>query len=144
VINIPVTLLEKIKHEAEVARPNECCGLLVGNAVGENISLTRVVPSPNTKIDNDVNGHNSFEIDPKIHFDLLREVKKTGETIVGNYHSHPGKPPIPSKRDIENAFEKNHVWLIIGVDKNGQANEFGAFYLDRKNAHITNLEIVEI
>lgn len=143
-IKIPVTLLEKIKRAAEAAYPNECCGLLVGNKTGESISLTRTVPSPNTKIDNEDTGHDSFEIDPKIHFDLLREIDGTGEIIIGHYHSHPDKPPTPSKRDIENAYEENHVWLIVGVDKNGRVNDFGAFYLERKNGRINNVKIIEI
>ena len=139
-INIAVTLLEKIKHEAEAAYPNECCGLLVGNKTGETISITRNVPSPNTKID-DGNGRDSFEIDPKIHFDLLREIKQTNEIIIGNYHSHPGKSPTPSERDIKNALEPNHVWLIVGVNNDGKAGECMAFNIDGASGKVSNIKI---
>jgi len=141
VINIPVALLEKIKREAENAYPNECCGLLVGNKTGEIISITRTVASPNTKIDDDGNGHDSFEIDPKIHFDLLREVKQADEIIIGNYHSHPGKPPTPSERDIENAFETDHVWLIVGVNNDGKAGECRAFDIDGTSGKVSDIKI---
>ena len=142
-INIPVTLLEKIKREAENAYPNECCGLLVGNKTGEIISITRTVASPNTKIDDDGNGRDSFEIDPKIHFDLLHEVKQTDEIIIGNYHSHPDNMPTPSGHDIKNAFDPNHIWIIIGIDNFGRAKDYGAYYLGRKNSPVTAVKIIE-
>lgn len=141
-ISIPENILKNIFNEAEVAFPNECCGLLVGRQTLKQVSVIRSLSSPNTKIENGGAGRtDSFEIDPKIHFDLLRELEGGDEQIIGHYHSHPGKSPEPSLRDLKSAYEENHVWLIIGVDKNGRANAAGAFYLNCETGNIVELEI---
>ena len=140
-ITIPENFLDIIRTEAEAAFPNECCGLLVGTENGSDKVVTRVVPSPNTKVDSEGTGHKNFEIDPKIHFDLLRELKDGSENIVGHYHSHPGKPALPSAHDIDNALEPEHIWLIMDVDENGRAAGLGAFHIDGENGNVGVVEI---
>ncbi|MCK4938754.1 MAG: M67 family metallopeptidase [Rhodospirillaceae bacterium] len=140
-ITIPENFLDIIRTEAEAAFPNECCGLLVGTENASDKVVTRVVPSPNTKVDSEGTGHKNFEIDPKIHFDLLRELKDGSENIVGHYHSHPGKPALPSAHDIDNALEPEHIWLIMDVDENGRAAGLGAFHIDGENGNVGVVEI---
>ncbi len=142
-IHIPENFLDIIRAEAEAAFPNECCGLLVGTVNGDNIIITKVVPSPNTLVDDSAGGHKSFEIDPKVHFDLLRELKDKAEDIIGHYHSHPGQPAEPSMHDINNAYEIEHLWFIISVDNNGAAKDLGAFRIDNKTRKIAKVKFIE-
>lgn len=119
-IRIAQPLLDQITAAAEAAYPLECCGLLTGRgAVGGALEVLRVVPSANLAAGD---RRDSFEVDPQVRFDLMRELGEIGdaapgdERIIGHYHSHPDHPAEPSARDLEMAFEPDMVWIIVGVD----------------------------
>jgi proteasome lid subunit RPN8/RPN11 len=140
VIRLPDTLLKTIAHEAEAAYPMECCGLIAGKreAAGEDILITRVQPSPNVA---DGDRHDSFLVDAKIQFDMMRELGDGPEQIVGNYHSHPDHPPRPSDRDKQSVYYPDHVWVIIGVEE-GHAGETAAYLFDQAADTFRQVEIV--
>jgi len=98
-IAIPTDLLDTIKAHAEATYPKECCGLLVGVTAPDGmVHVQRVVPSPNTT---QKNQKDSFEVDAKVRFDVMRSHENTDQDIVGHYHSHPDHPAKPSKTDID-------------------------------------------
>lgn len=113
----------------------------MGTSVGEDITITRIIPSPNTLVNSSGGGNDSFEISPKVRFDTMREINDSDENIVGHYHSHPGKGCMPSNRDIESAFEPELVWLIIGTGKDGKALDMGAFRLNSQTRDVANIGI---
>ena len=104
--------LEAVASHAESAYPAECCGLLVGTAGVREWRVRRVVPSRNLA---PAPGRDRFEVDPALHLKLHRELRETGEGIVGLYHSHPDGQPAPSATDLESAWEPGLVWLITAV-----------------------------
>ncbi len=126
-IHIPSPLLAQITEAAEAAYPKECCGLLTGreNDAGD-IRVTRVAPSPNVT---EADTRDSFLVDAKLQFDLMRELGDGPEQIIGHYHSHPDHPPQPSERDRQSAFYPDHVWVIVGVD-DGRAGDVAAYRFD--------------
>jgi proteasome lid subunit RPN8/RPN11 len=134
-IFIPGGLLKVIIDEAEAAFPDECCGLLIGrdwSEDGQNNGrvVTRIAPSPNvTKND----PKTSFEVDPKIQFDLMREIRGTNKHIIGVYHSHPNNPAQPSSKDLAQAWEPDLTWLIVSVI-DGQATHTSAHALNNDNS----------
>lgn len=96
----------------EAAYPEEACGLLVGRtdvhgtfAVGRVIAATNVATAPQRR----------FEIDPRVHFAVLRELRGGSERIIGHYHSHPDGPAAPSKHDVACACDRQLVWLILAI-----------------------------
>ncbi len=129
-IHIPQPLLKSIMEAAEAAYPLECCGLLVGRgeAAGD-VMVTRVEPSPNRS---EGDRRKSFLVDPKIQFDLMRELDDGPDDIIGNFHSHPDHPPRPSDHDLQSVFYPEHVWIIVAVD-DGRAGEIAAYSFDEKN-----------
>lgn len=118
------TQLHKIEKAAEAAYPAECCGLLVG-AVGDDgvTRVSRVVVSRNLVADA---RKDRFEIDPQVHFDLMRELRGTAEQIVGHYHSHPNHPAEPSTTDAAMLFDMKLIWLITAVGE-GKVQNTAAF-----------------
>ncbi len=144
-IRIPPPLLRQITLAAEAAYPEECCGLLAGRdhgggsgggSGGGGVTVTRAVAS-----DNVAAGPNErFEVDPKVRFDLMRDIGDGPERIVGHYHSHPDHPASPSERDLDRAFESGLVWLIIAVE-NGVAADTQAWRLDGKTKTTHKIEI---
>ena len=121
-ISLSKASLKDITDAAENAYPRECCGLLAGytDETGGRL-ITRVVLSRNLSSGDT---RDSFEVDPKVRFDLMRNLEQVGngETIVGHYHSHPNSPALPSSRDLAMAHEPNLVWVIVAVH-NGVVTE---------------------
>ncbi len=109
-----------IRDAAAAAYPEECCGLLVGiGDVDGDLWVQRAVTSHNLSAGDRLD---SFEVDPKVRFDLMRELGLAKDSdvappprIVGHYHSHPDHPAEPSERDRQQAFEPEFVWLIASV-----------------------------
>jgi proteasome lid subunit RPN8/RPN11 len=129
----------RILDLAEVAYPEECCGLLVGiDEPPGRIVVSRLVESRNVRTDR---ARDRFEIDPQIRIAIEREVRGGPERIVGHYHSHPDHPARPSVTDLESAFEPNLAWLIVGVT-GGRAGELNAYRLDESRGEFVSLPIV--
>ena len=105
-----------IRDAAARAYPEECCGLLVGRGqVDGTLIIERAVTSRNLSAGS---RRDSFEVDPKVRFDLMRDLEArpaAGRRIVGHYHSHPDHPAVPSERDREQAHEPEFIWLIAAV-----------------------------
>ena len=132
-IRIPAGLLQQIAEAAEAAYPKECCGLVAGTGDGtDGFQVTRVVASANVASGDHAD---SFEVDPQVRFDLMRELGEigdapnSGERLIGHYHSHPDHPPVPSDRDLAAAYEPDMVWIIAAVDA-GRVTALTAHRLD--------------
>lgn len=137
-IIINAELLSKIENAATIAYPAESCGLLMGHGtIKDRLVITRVEISPN-RTENDK--QDSFEIDPQLRFDLMRELEGGSEQIVGHFHSHPNGPAQPSTRDADQAWEPELVWVITSI-ANGQLEETAAYRFDENSKQFHALEI---
>ena len=123
VITLDPAHLEAVAGHAEAAYPAECCGLLIGAAAGARLwRVRRVVQSRNLA---PAGRRDRFEVDPALRLKLQRELRGSGEAVVGLYHSHPDGPPTPSATDLDSAWEPGLVWLITAV-RGGRAIETSA------------------
>ena len=126
-IFLPRAVVTHIAEAAEAAYPDECCGLLVGRAEASGDRLvSRAAASPNVA---EGNTRDSFLVDPKIQFDLMRDLGDGPYSIVGHYHSHPDHGAVPSERDRKSVFYPDHVWVIVAVD-DGRAGDMTAHLFD--------------
>ena len=69
-----------------------------------------------------------FEIDPQERIHIERELRDTKEKVIGHFHSHPNNTSLPSKTDIEMAFEPQLLWLIVSI-VDGNFRNFGIYKL---------------
>ncbi len=140
-ISLPRPLLAVIAGAAEAAYPEECCGLLAGRRADDGaIVVSRVQPSPNLS---GGDKRRSFEVDPKVRFDLMRELEAdaaAGEEIVGHYHSHPFSAAAPSARDQEMVYEPDMVWLIMSAE-GGRAGQTTAHLADPEGGRLHQIEL---
>lgn len=133
--------LEQIQRIAEQAYPHECCGILVGRASEDNRTVGRLVAAENRRTDSPAN---RYLIDPELIRDMEKQLRSSGEEIVGFFHSHPDVPARPS------SYDRDHAWpwysyLIVSV-KGGKAGEAASWRLreDRSGFEGEELELVEL
>jgi proteasome lid subunit RPN8/RPN11 len=100
-------VIDAIVAHARAASPSECCGLLLGtgSVVEEARPARNVSDCPTIR----------FVIDPRDHFDALREGRRHGLKVVGFYHSHPHSPAEPSETDLAEAAYPDHLCLIVSL-----------------------------
>ena len=134
VLYLPSALRAKIEHEARVAFPNECCGLIEGARDGETVDAVALHPAKN--LSNEVD---RFEINPADHFAALRAGRENGRAIIGCYHSHPNGNPEPSERDRAGAIDEGFIWLVCGV--RAEVTQIGAFIFE--NGGFRALKLLE-
>lgn len=112
-ILLPAALLRRIEVAAQVAYPEECCGLLIGfREPAGGVTVTEIAESVNIA---PAPRRERFEVDPALRFATMRRLRAGGEEIVGHYHSHPDVPARPSGHDAAQAYEPELVWLIVAV-----------------------------
>ena len=113
-IYIPQQIIEGIIEQARNELPNEACGLLVGEIIGDGIEAACRVHTqyPMENIDR---SPEHFSFDPKEQFAVLREARAQGLRIIANYHSHPQSPSRPSQEDIRLAFDPNILYVILSL-----------------------------
>ncbi|TRW14553.1 Mov34/MPN/PAD-1 family protein [Glacieibacterium frigidum] len=107
-LGISSSAAEAILAHARADHPREACGLLVGRS-GQ---VTRIVPADNVA----ARPHAIFEIDPATLLRVHREVRASGEVVLGHYHSHPNGRAEPSRADAARAVTDGQVWVIAAND----------------------------
>lgn len=101
---------DEIVAYARAGLPNEVCGLLGGTVEGEKKSVEKVYYLRN--IDE---SREHFSMDPKEQFAAIKDIRKNGWKLIGNFHSHPESPSRPSREDKRLAFDKNMRYLILSL-----------------------------
>jgi proteasome lid subunit RPN8/RPN11 len=104
-------------HARESA-PNECCGLLIGRS-GE---ITRTVRA--TNIDS---SPTRYLIDPRDHLAAIHAARSEGRRVVGAYHSHPARPPVPSDSDLAEANWGSTFLYVIVSPAEAAGNQVRAY-----------------
>jgi len=99
--------LKFMKEDCMLRRPEEACGLIVGQFEDSRARATDVMPVRNESM-----SEVRFSIDPVVMFKALKKSEEKGETIIGVYHSHPVGPE-PSHTDVSYMEDTSYVWVIV-------------------------------
>lgn len=110
--------------EAHAARgyPEEVCGFLIGH----DRTVSRVLAAENAVADA-ASRRNRFSLSPDRVYEADRDARRTGESLIGVYHSHPDHPARPSPTDREWAWP-GYVYIIVAV-ADGRIADFTAWTL---------------
>ena len=131
-LELPRAAEDAVHAAAREGYPFEICGALVGHLAGTSAQVTRVVPFPNTA--EETQRRRRFVIEPVAIVHLERDLRKTGESLLGFYHSHPDHPAQPSATDLEYfRLWPQTVWLIVPVAK-GEPGAGRAWVLEGADA----------
>jgi proteasome lid subunit RPN8/RPN11 len=112
-IIIPSRWLGVLIEAAERAYPEECCGLLIGRRLPDDLrTVTGVVASRNVARGR---RQSAFAVDPRLRFGVSRALRESEDRLIGHYHSHPDAAAVPSAGDLAMAFEPELLWVIVAV-----------------------------
>jgi proteasome lid subunit RPN8/RPN11 len=97
--------LEAIEAHARRVVPQECCGLLIGDAerIDEAVAVENHAHDPLRR----------YEIDPKDIIAAIKRCRGTPRRVIGAYHSHVLRSPEPSESDRAEAAG-DFLYLIAG------------------------------
>lgn len=87
---------KQLLAHAKACLPEEACGLLGGHGdVAEAFyPVTNALHSPT-----------EFFMEPTEQLKAFKQLLKDGYELVAIFHSHPPAPPVPSRRDLEQAYD---------------------------------------
>jgi proteasome lid subunit RPN8/RPN11 len=111
-LKIGDTLLEKIKSHARRTYPEECCGILLGDASESTRWVSDTIELANAS---EANRRRRFIITPDDYTIAEELARDRGLEILGFYHSHPDHPARPSDFDLEHAMPW-WSYVIVGVE----------------------------
>ncbi len=103
--------LEEIRRTAALEYPHECCGILIGGLEDGKKTVTQLLVAQNKRQDS---LQNRYLIDPAVIYRVESELRGTGRSILGYFHSHPDAPARPSLYDQEHAWPW-YSYLIVSV-----------------------------
>ena len=107
-LRISRTQRQQLVEWANDAKPQECCGLLLGhNGVVDQVVLAANVASDPAQ---------EFEIDPSTLIAAEKAARAGGLSMLGYFHSHPNGSAEPSPTDARMAAADGRWWLIIAGD----------------------------
>lgn len=138
-LRLPESLLDEIRRHGEAAYPAECCGALVGRALGDGgKEVVRLAPAVNRRTDDP----HRYLIAPDDLRRLEAEARRESLEVVGYYHSHPDHPARPSAFDTEHAWPW-YSYLIVRIE-GGRAADAASWVLDddRPLMHPESLEVL--
>ncbi len=131
---------KQIEAHGERDYPHECCGLLIGrfDEDGRKV-VVETFPLENAR--EAEARHNRTLILPKDVMCGERYAHEKKLDIVGNYHSHPDCPAVPSQYDLDHALP---VWSYIIVSiVEGKAVEMFSWEMENDRSKF-NEEVCEI
>jgi proteasome lid subunit RPN8/RPN11 len=99
-------LLEKMLQQIKEEFPNEACGILAGREgrVEKVYEMSNIDKSLST-----------YFMDAKEQLKVMKEMRNSGQEMVGIYHSHVASPAYPSGHDVEMAFYPEVSYVIISI-----------------------------
>ena len=136
--------LEAIRRHAAREYPRECCGLLVGRV--EDGGRRRVVVEAraveNAWAEGGEQTHR-MRITPLDYARAEREAAARDLGVVGNYHSHPDHPAVPSEFDLKHLAPWPGMSCVVVSVGEGGARDLRSWELAADGSRFDEEEISE-
>ncbi len=111
-----------IRWEAERRYPQESLGIILGNLVKGERTVTLTVPCENC-------GHDAAnKIHPEQLMGALKLARSRSETVLGFYHSHPDHPTNLSSTNLSEAHWFGCSYVITSIER-GHASTTDSYML---------------
>ena len=137
-LTIPQELLDQIHRHGEAAYPDEGAGFLLG-ADGESRQITALLTLENIR--QGEARRTRYLIDPRDYLAAESEAERSGQTLLGVFHSHPDHPNRPS--DYDRDWAQPWFSYIITSIVAGKAVESRSWRLSEDRSCFSEEEILE-
>ena len=143
-IKVGTLFLEDIKRHAEREYPRECCGLLIGRIEddGRTRDVVETYPVANAWDESDTM-HRRMLITPLDYMRAERHLAKDGLGVVGNYHSHPDHPAVPSEFDLKNLAPWPTMSYVVVSVVRGRAAGLRSWELEADRSRFNEEQILK-
>ncbi len=132
--------MDEIRRHGESEYPHECCGLLIGRFSEDGRKMVSdVYPVSNAREEKE--RHNRSLILPDEYMRGERYARERGLDVVGNYHSHPDHPAVPSQFDLDHAWP-TWSYIIVSV-REGRASELRSWEMQTDRSRFDEEELTE-
>lgn len=121
---------------AEDGLPNEVCGLLGGVIDGEKKLVKKIYYLTNVDASRE-----HFSMDPREKFEAIKDMRKQGFQMIGNFHSHPESPSRPSEEDKRLAYDPKIRYFILSLMNRWQP-VLKAFAIEGGNVSTENIQLI--
>jgi len=112
---IPPALRARIEFAAQRSHPLQSCGVLVGEATRELVTVLRVVDSENLALRRD---SKLWELDPLALFRAERKAQDLGLAVVGIWIARAADEARPTRTDLALAWEGwSYVFVATEPDR---------------------------
>ena len=141
-IKLDARLREEIERHAEREYPRECCGLLVGRITdgGSTREVHATYPVANI-FSEEAERHHRMAIEPLEYARAERLHAAEGLGVVGNYHSHPDHPAVPSQYDLEHLAPWPTMSYVVVSVREGKAAGLRSWVLEADRSRFEEEEI---
>jgi proteasome lid subunit RPN8/RPN11 len=120
-VRVPRAIVDALIAHAREDLPNECCGML-GGRDGTATSVHRARNTEASPL--------MYVMDPREQLGIMDAIDDAGEDLLAVYHSHTRSAAYPSRTDVELAFFRETLYLIVSL-ADPQTPEIRAFFLYR-------------
>ena len=141
-IKLDARLREEIERHAEREYPRECCGLLVGRITdgGGTREVHATYPVANI-FSEEAERHHRMAIEPLEYARAERLHAAEGLGVVGNYHSHPDHPAVPSQYDLEHLAPWPTMSYVVVSVREGKAAGLRSWVLEADRSRFEEEEV---
>lgn len=109
---MPQGILDNIHDHGERAYPEEGAGLMLGESVGHDYQVSKILPLENIREPGA--RYDRYQLSPQDYLVGEEEADRLGLEMIGVFHSHPDHPNRPSEFDRQWAWP-NFSYLITSV-----------------------------
>ncbi len=116
--------------------PNEVCGLLGGVIDGDRKVIRKIYYLTNADASRE-----HFSMEPKEQLEAIKDMRKHGFQMIGNFHSHPESPSRPSEEDKRLAYDSKIRYLILSLMDSHQP-VLRAFAIEGGNVSTEEIQLI--
>lgn len=80
-------------------------------------------------------------MDPKEQFEAIKDMRREGLQMIGNFHSHPESPSRPSEEDKRLAYDPKIRYLILSL-MNRHQPVLNAFEIKKGRVSIEEIQFI--
>src|SRR5436190_23627145 len=141
-IKLSARLLAEMQQHAAREYPHECCGLLIGRIAdeGRTREVFELYPVANAYAEDE--RHQRMQIPPLAYAQAERQYAQRGLGVVGNYHSHPDHPAVPSQFDLEHLAPWPTMSYVVISVREGKAVDVRSWELEADRSRFNEEQVL--